>query len=384
MNAASLPPTGPGPVGAPRWVATSYPQRTRFGAGALDSVAEALKEAGGRRALLVTSERAANGEDGRLLARRLGRTLAAVFTGVRPHLPSVVLQQAMGAARAEGVDAVVSLGGGAAVDLGKALVHFTELERGTPGTSFVDRPALVHVAVPTTYAGAECSPLFAVTDDRTRAKATGGSPTCLPLAVVLDPALFVDLPPRLGAAGAIGALAGAVEAAAARDRTAEAEVLALAAVARVVAALPAVLDEPGSVEARTALLAATHLAARARAGASVGVHDGLAHLLGGRTGIPHGVASAVLLPHTLRFNGDAMAAADLAAVGAALGAADDPAGAAAALLATAGVPTRLRDVGVDEEDLDAVARLSGRSPAILRNARPAGEADVRAILEDAW
>ena len=73
-------------------------------------------------------------------------------------------------ARRDAVDAVVSFGGGSCADLGKAVCFFTEQEAGTPGASFADRPALPHVAIPTTYSGAELTPFFGMTDPATRQK----------------------------------------------------------------------------------------------------------------------------------------------------------------------------------------------------------------------
>ena len=115
----------------------------------------------------------------------------------------------------------------------------------------------------------------------------------------------------------------------------------------------------------------------------MGVHHGLAQLVGGRTGIPHGLANAVILPHAMRFNAD-VAPDEMQRIGDALGDPDDPSGAVARLVERLGLPTRLRDCDVDEDDLDAVARMSQSSPAVQSNVRPVGEADARAILDDAW
>ena len=106
----------------------------------------------------------------------LGRALASTFDGVRTHLPTDVVQAALLQARRDGVDGIVSFGGGSAMDLGKAIVYFTEQEAGTPGTSYVDRPALPHVAVPTTYSGAEVTMAFGMTDEHTPHEGRRGRP----------------------------------------------------------------------------------------------------------------------------------------------------------------------------------------------------------------
>ena len=305
--------------------------------------------------------------------------MASTFGGVRSHVPASAVQAAMLQARRDGVDGIVSFGGGSCMDLGKAVSYFMEQEAGTPGASYTDRPALLHVAVPTTYSGAELTPFFGVTDERTRAKSGGGGPTTAPVAVVYDPVLTLSTPPRVSAETAMNALAHCVEATYATRRSPEAEAIALAGADRIVRSLPAVVDEPDDIEARTALLEGAALAGRALENASMGVHHGLAQLLGARAGISHGLANALLLPHAMRFNAE-VAPAELARLGAVLGDPADPAAAVARLAARAGLPATLAEVGVSDEDLDAVARLSQSSVAVRANPRPVSEEDARAIL----
>src|SRR5690606_18981635 len=149
-------------------------------------------------------------------------SLAATFAGAAPMVPVAAVQAAMAEARAAGVDGVVSFGGGAAIDVAKAVAFFTEHEAGTPGASHLDRPALPHLAVPTTYAGAAESATFAMTANRARASTDAGGPTVMPVAVVYDPQLTLDLPPSVSAATACTALAHAIEAATSPARSPEA------------------------------------------------------------------------------------------------------------------------------------------------------------------
>ena len=112
----------------------------------------------------------------------------------------------------------------------------------------------------------------------------------------------------------------------------------------------------------------------------MGVHHGLAQLVGGRTGIPHGLANAIILAHAMRFNAGAVSD-DMRRIGEALGDADDPAGAVDRLVQRIGLPTGLSDCGVTDEDIDAVVRLSQSSPGVQMNPRPVSEDDAREILE---
>ncbi|MBO0886112.1 MAG: iron-containing alcohol dehydrogenase [Acidimicrobiales bacterium] len=366
------------------WTHVGYAQRLLFGAGVGGTVAEVVKDVGARRVMLVTSEGRLSSEAGQALCDRLGRALVTTFAGVRPHVPTTAVQSAISQARAAGVDGVVSFGGGSCVDAAKAVCFFVEQQEGTPGTSYLDRPVLAHVAVPTTYSGAEVTPSFGVTDEAVGRKTSARGPTVAPVAVLYDPALTVDLPARASAESGMNCLAHGVECAWSPSRSPEAGAVALACITRVAEALPAVVADPSDLDARTAMLEAAALGGRCLHNASVGVAHGLSQLLGGRTGMPHGLANALILPHAMRFNLPVLGGEDAAAVGAILGDPEDPAAGCEALRARLGLPSGLSDCGVSEDDVEAVVRLSQSSPAVGGNPRPVSEADARAILEAAW
>jgi len=365
------------------WTHTSAAQQIRFGWGRVADVGKLVHEIGARRVLLVTTAGRLASDDGQRIVKALGRALASTYAGARSHVPTAVVEEAMRQARRDGVDSVVSFGGGSCADLGKAVCYFTEQEQGTPGSSYLDRPALLHVAIPTTYAGAELTPFFGMTDEHTRRKAGAGGPTVAPIAAIHDPELTLSTPLRVSAETGMNALAHCVECAYSPRRTPEAEAIALAGVGRIAEALPAVIDDPADVDARTRMLAGAVLGGRCLLNASMGVQHGLAQLLGGRAGIPHGLANAVILPHAIRFNFEAVPR-ELERVGAALGDAADPAGAVAVLLRRLGLPAQLSECGVDDDDIEAVARQAESSPSVKENPRPVSEADARAILHSAF
>jgi alcohol dehydrogenase len=130
------------------------------------------------------------------------------------------------------------------------------------------------------------------------------------------------------------------------------------------------------------MLEGSALAGRCLSNASMGVHHGLAQLVGGRTGISHGLANALILPHAIRFNADAVPD-ELARLADAL-AVDDVAAAVAQLVARLGLPAQLNDVGVTLEDIDAVARMSQSNHSVRANPKPVSEDDARAILAAAF
>lgn len=366
-----------------RWTHTALAQQLVFGPGSVDRLPDLVKLLGARKALLVTTEGRLASSDGARVAGLLGRSLASTFSEVQSHVPVPLVHQAVLQARRDGIDVVVSFGGGSCADLGKAVCYFLEQEAGMPGASHVDRPLVPHISLPTTYSGAELTPVFGMTDPATKQKQGAGGPTSAPVIAVYDPDLTVSTPSRVRAETGMNALAHCVEAAYSPHRTPEAEAIALAGVRSISAALPAVVADLDDADARSAMLAGAALAGRCLLNAGMGVHHGLAQLVGGRTGIPHGLANAILLTHAVRFNADAVPD-DVARIGAALGDGSDAAAAIDGLRADIGLPGRLSEVGVAEDDLEAVARLSQSNNNVARNPRRVSEDDALAILRAAW
>jgi maleylacetate reductase len=364
------------------WTHTGYSQQLVFGAGAVRRLPELLRSVGSRRVLLVTTAGRLASDEGAKVVRALGSTLASTFAEVESHVPAPLVQAALRQARADAADAVVSFGGGSCADLAKAVCFFTEQEAGIPATSWADRPAMPHVSVTTTYSGAELTPFFGMTDPASRTKTGAGGPTIAPVAAVYDPELTLSTPVRVSAETGMNALAHCVEVTWSPRRTPEAEGIALAGARRISAALPLVVDDPGDLAVRAAMLEGAVLGGRCLQNATMGVHHGLSQLVGGRTGIPHGLANAVILPHAIRFNAEAVPDA-VAKLGEAIGT-DDVAGAVADLVRRLGLPTQLGDCGVTLEDLDAVAASAPSNGNVANNPRPVGVDEAREILVAAY
>ncbi len=355
------------------WTHTAFAQQVRFGEGASARLRPLLKDAGSRRALVLTSPSA----KAPAVIEGLGRAVVGTFEDTAPHLPVPVVRAAVGRARAEAIDTIVSIGGGSVIELGKAIAFFLEQEAGTPGASFADRPGFVHVAIPTTFAGAEGSTHFSMTDPAARHKQSASSPTIVPRWVVYDPLLVASTPIGVLAASAATALGHAI-AAVLTPTSAEAEALGTAALGRLYGGVGML----GDATARAATLEGAALAARAAANAAPSLVDALAVLLGGRCGLPHGVSTALLLPPVLRFNREAIGSR-VEQAARTIGVEDLP-GALAELRVELGLPSGLASLGVTDDDIGAVARLSQQTAAWRSNPRPLGESDVVAMLEAAW
>jgi maleylacetate reductase len=337
----------------------------RFGTGALGDLGDVLAEIGATRAVLVSSRRGAALVDA-------ASPVVARYDGVRPHVPVETVVEAVALVRSERADALVGLGGGAAIDTCKAIVARLA-EEGEPALPRI-------VAVPTTYAGAEWTPYFGMLLGPGR-KGGGSHPEAVPVAAVYDPALTLDLPLADTVGTTMNALAHCAEAyyhpatSAAAARHADTGATAIAY------ALPLVVARPHDIYARTRLLEGAMRAARALAASGLCLAHALAQAIGGRYGIPQGAANAVVLPAALRFNEPVVPDA-IARFARALGR-DDAAEACAELAALGGF-RRLRDLGVPGDDLEGLAEAVAARPGTRANPRPAEQTTIVELLRTAW
>ncbi|MFT3864284.1 MAG: maleylacetate reductase [Solirubrobacterales bacterium] len=347
------------------FVYEALPGRVVFGPGsARRELAGAIEALGARRLLLIAATSEA--ELAEELAAPLGERVVGRFDGVRPHVPVEVGAAAVEAARAAGADAVLSVGGGSTTGTAKAVA----LATGLP-----------IVAVPTTYAGSEMTPVWGSTEGGT--KTTGRDLKVLPRLVVYDPELTVSLPAAITAASGMNALAHSVEALYAPGRNPVTTAIALESIAALAAALPAVVAAPEDVGARGEALYGAYLAGSAFAVAGSGLHHKVCHALGGAFDLPHAETHSVVLPHVVAFQQPAAGVA-MDRVAGALGTA--PGGAAGALYDLAaglGVPLSLAAIGMPADGVERVVEpIVAAVPA--DNPRPVGADDVRAILAAAY
>jgi len=339
-----------------------------FGAGASGRAGAEAAALGAHRVLFVCSPSLSATRQAVFIRASLGDRLVAELNDVRAHVPSDLVDTSMQQAETHTIDLVVAVGGGSAIGLGKAVCYRT----GVP-----------QIAVPTTYAGSEMTPVLGITDVAEGKKRTVTDPRIMPRVLLYDPEATVALPPATTASTGINALAHAVEAVYSPTAAPFVAPVALEAATTIGSALPRCVRDGRDLDARTDMLQAALLAGFALAHAGMGVHHGLCHSLGGRFGIPHGIANAIVLPHAMRYNADAVApeSARLAGV---LGAASAP-DAVFDLIASVGLPQRLREVGLGQDDLAVVAEDAMGSRAVAGNPKPIRTPDqLLEILESAW
>lgn len=368
------------------------PTRVVFGDGAVGELALEAKRLGVERALIVTDRVLREKTD---LVARVEKALggqgkvAGIYDGVVPDTGVDVIDRGAAFAKERGADGLVSVGGGSAIDTAKGMaIVMTEggSIREHQGASRLTRRQTPHLAVPTTAGtGSEVSLYIVVKDEAAHEKMHFMEDRIIPDCAVLDPSMTLGMPPKLTAATGMDALTHAIEAYTSLNRNPIADAYALQAMRLVSRWLPRAVESGGDKVARGQMLIAANIAGAAFSATGVGLVHAMAHVIGARHGVHHGTANAVCLPYVMRFNNDELSAR-YRDVAEALGVdirtmSDDAAGFAAAeavlqLVARVGLPTRLRDVGLRDADLDACAEGSLSDGAIVFNGKFAADKDL--------
>jgi maleylacetate reductase len=262
----------------------------------------------------------------------------------------------------DGADALLAVGGGSAIDTAK---------QASAGT------ALPLVSVPTTYSGAEWTSGFGIrTPDR---RMVGGGGGANGAGIVYEVALTLDLPRAETVGTSLNALAHCAEALYVTGKNEAAGRRALEGAALIAGWLAAVVERPEDRGARAMLLRGAAAGGEALALAGLGLAHAMAQALGGRYGLAHGTMNALCLPPVLRFV-DGRGAASF---GAAIGAEADPAGKVEQLAALGGFG-RLRELGVPEADLPAVAAAAAERAGNRAMPRPARPDEIEALMWSIW
>jgi maleylacetate reductase len=320
------------------------PARVVFGAGSAARLPDELDRLGLRRVVVIsTPGQKALADD---VAVRLGERGLGTYSHAVMHVPVAVSAAAVAHVREAGADGCVTVGGGSATGLGKAVA----LQTGLP-----------LVALPTTYAGSEMTPVWGLTDER--GKRTGRDPRVAPRTVVYDPDLTTGLPPEISVTSAVNAMAHAVEAGYAPDGSPLTDLMAAEATRSLLAGIDALLGAPDTVTARVDLLRGAWLAGNCLGATTMGLHHKLCHLIGGLYDLNHAWTHTVLLPYVMDFN---------LGTGAEL----------TALLKRHGFHRSLADLGLPAEGIEAVTEAA--AAASYANPQPVNPDAVRAILTAAY
>src|SRR6266487_1857014 len=382
---------------------TSYAQEIIFGVGSLARLGETVERFHWRRLMLCSTASMRRGGHIASLEEALGTRLVAIYEHVQPHVPDFQVVEALALASETEVDALIGMGGGSSIGMAKAVsLALEEKGTGRPARAAfpTDQPLVPVVAIPTTYAGSEMTPIYGITyhGDGSARKATISDAKVTPKLTVYDPLLTLNLSPEMTASTGINALAHCIEALYSITRNPLATSAALSGVRSIYTALPRCYAAGDDLEARTEMLIGAFLAGTALAHVTMALHHGLCHALGGTASVPHGVANSIILPHAMRFNMD-VTASQLAQAAEAMGVSRDTSGPYADdeavarklvqriydLIGQMNLPQRLRDVGVNEADLPHLAQVALQSRTVQSNPKPITDAaQIEAVLRAAW
>jgi len=339
----------------------ALPGRVVFGAGSLAKLSEEIERLGARRALvLCTPQQQEQAQD---VAARLGTRCAGIFDQAVMHVPIETARAARAEARRLDADCAVAVGGGSTTGLGKAIA----LESSLP-----------IVAIPTTYAGSEMTPIYGITEGGL--KKTGSDARVLPRTVIYDPTLTLGLPVGLSATSGMNAIAHAVEALYAEDANPITSMLAAEGIRALKEGLPRVVAEPLNLEGRSRCLYGAWLCGAVLGSVGMALHHKLCHTLGGSFNLPHAETHTVVLPHAVAYN--RAAAPEAMKLAAAALDAEDAARGLYALARALGAPLALKNIGMRESDLDRAAEIATQSP--YYNPRPVEYGAIRKLLDDAY
>ena len=339
----------------------SLPSRVVFGAGSLQQLAREIDALGAKRALVLSTPEQAD-MAGRV-AELLGARAVGIFAKAVMHVPIESAREAREEARRLGADCAVAIGGGSTTGLGKAIA----LES-----------SLAVVAIPTTYAGSEMTPIYGITE--AGVKKTGRDIRVLPRTVIYDPELTLSLPLRATVTSGLNAIAHAAEGLYAFDANPIVSMMAEEGIRATASALPELAADPTNLNARSNALYGAWLCGTVLGAVSMGLHHKLCHTLGGSFNLPHAEVHTVILPHALAYNAthapEAMRriARALGSTGAAAGVFD--------LAQRQHAPVALKEIGMPAAGLDRAADLAVQNQ--YPNPRLLERAAIRELLQRAF
>ncbi|QYN03618.1 maleylacetate reductase [Pseudomonas protegens] len=341
----------------------SQPGRVVFGQGAVSKLEEEIVLLGAKRALVLSTPD--QRQQAERIAQMLGPRAVGIFDKAVMHVPIESAREAREVARKLGADCAIAIGGGSTTGLGKAIA----LDSGLP-----------ILAIPTTYAGSEMTPVYGLTE--AGIKRTGKDPRVLPKTVIYDPELSLSLPVGLSITSGINAIAHAAEGLYAQDGNPVMSLLAEEGIRALAQGLRHLVDSPQDIAARSDCLYGAWLCGTVLGNVGMALHHKLCHTLGGSFNLPHAPTHTVVLPHAIAYN--ALATPEAAKrIARALGCEGENAGQALYdLAASLGAPLTLQELGMKESDLERATEIALANP--YWNPRPIERGAIRELLQNAF
>jgi alcohol dehydrogenase class IV len=321
-----------------------------------------------------------------------GDRIAGICALAKAHSPVPAVKEAAGQLKALGADAVIALGGGSAIvtargasillaEAGELRALATSIdEKGRLSSPKLLAPKLPQLIIPTTPTTATVKAGTALFDTESKTRLALFDPKTRAQALFVHPAALASAPRDLAVSSSLNTFAMAIEGLVSRQNNPMADALLMHALRLLKIALP----DAESVTARSDMMLAAMLTGQGTDHTGAGITTVLGHAIGARFGIENGVCNAIVLPHALRFNGDA-AADGMSKVATALGVASSPIEAIESLLAGLRIPARLRDVGVPREASASVAASAIGDWFLKGNPRAVSSPpELQQVIDAAW
>ncbi|MFA6035084.1 MAG: iron-containing alcohol dehydrogenase [Myxococcota bacterium] len=375
------------------------PTRVVYGVNSSNDVGVEMQQLGCNKAVIVTDQFLYEKTD---VVKKIEKAMGSMCVGVFSDVPSDsgvhVVNKGYEFAKSRGAEGVVSVGGGSAIDTAKGIAILLK-EGGKledyAGFQILTRKVVPHVCIPTTAGtGSEITYAAVIKDHEKKQKLLFGDQHIIPDVAILDPVLTVGLPAKMTAATGMDAFSHAVEAITSAQHEPIADAFGIHAIKLIKKWLPIAVKNPKDLNARGQMLIAATLGGSAFSNAQVGMIHAIAHTIGARHHVHHGLANAVAMPYVMRYNNSDCAEQN-AIVAEAMGVdikgmTEEQAGLAAADAILAfnveiGLPTTLKEVGVPESDLEQCAQVVLTDGAIVYNGKPVFDpAEALLVLREAW
>jgi len=354
------------------------------GAGQLDAVGKAARELGMSRVLVVADPGivAAGLAARAVVALEASGIVTRLFHEFGPNPDTNMVEAGRTCAAQHTADGIVAIGGGSSLDCAKG-INFVLSNGGSMrdyrGHGKATKPMLASIGVPTTAGtGSEAQSFAIISDAETHAKMACGDEKAMFRVVILDPTLTVTQPRAVAATAGYDAISHAVEAYVTKTRTSESQALALAAWRLLEPNYERALRRPRDLAAREAMLTGANRAGAAIELSMLGATHACANPLTAKYGTTHGVAIAVMLPHVVRWNAEAVGELYRE-----LWPSGDLAERLDRLARAGGLPRTLHELGTSRDDLDGLAADAATQWTGQHNPRPFDAKAARELYERA-
>ena len=376
---------------------TSY-----FGAGCRKTIAVEAMRRGFKKAFFVTDKDLIRFKvaDKIIEVFEKNRIPYELFSDVKANPTIANVQNGVSAFKASGADFIVALGGGSSIDTAKGIGIVVNNPDFADVKSLEGVAATRHKAVPTfalpTTAGtaAEVTINYVIIDEDAEKKMVCVDPNDIPVVAIVDPELMYSMPKGLTAATGMDALTHAIESYITPGAWAMSDMFELKAIEMIAANLKAAVDDGNNVAAREAMSQAQYIAGMGFSNVGLGIVHSMAHPLGAHYDTPHGVANALLLPYVMEYNAESPAAPKYLHIAKAMGVdtvgMTEAEGVRAAVDAvrklslSIGIPQKLHEINVKEEDLHQLAVDAFNDVCTGGNPRPTSVEDIETLYRKAF